>query len=293
MTRVDELKARLVDPMPTDRLWGWLGPGLIALLGGFVRFWNLGQPHALVFDETYYVKEAWSLLKYGVEMQTRPEIKDPNALWVAGNPDIFSATDGTMVVHLSVGKWIIAGGEWLFGMQSAVGWRFSVAVVGTLSILILGRVARRLFRSTALGCIAAFLLAFEGLHLVMSRTGILDIMVSFFILLAFGALLIDRDRSRSRLAERVGALYGVPNVYTDFRQLLARDDIQALYAVERVCAALTDPPGQVVMDAAAWDAALGDYWADHAEVGLDADARGPAYLSIQAHPDGGRRWAVR
>jgi dolichyl-phosphate-mannose-protein mannosyltransferase len=74
MTRVDELKARLVDPMPTDRLWGWLGPGLIALLGGFVRFWNLGQPHALVFDETYYVKEAWSLLKYGVEMQTEAEI---------------------------------------------------------------------------------------------------------------------------------------------------------------------------------------------------------------------------
>jgi predicted dehydrogenase len=29
-------------------------------------------------------------------------------------------------------------------------------------------------------------------------------------------------------ATRVGALYGVPNVYTDFRQLLARDDIQAV-----------------------------------------------------------------
>ena len=29
-------------------------------------------------------------------------------------------------------------------------------------------------------------------------------------------------------AERVGGLYGVPNVYTDFRQLLARDDIQAV-----------------------------------------------------------------
>jgi hypothetical protein len=76
-------------------------------------------------------------------------------------------------------------------------------------------------------------------------------------------------------------------------ELAARDDIQALYAVERVSAALTDPPGEVVMDAGAWDAALGDYWADHAEVGLDADARGPAYLSIEPHPDGGRRWAVR
>jgi hypothetical protein len=76
-------------------------------------------------------------------------------------------------------------------------------------------------------------------------------------------------------------------------ELAARDDINALYAVERVSAALTEPPGSVVMDAAAWDAALGDYWAEHDEVVLDADARGPAYLSIEPHPDGGRRWAVR
>jgi hypothetical protein len=76
-------------------------------------------------------------------------------------------------------------------------------------------------------------------------------------------------------------------------ELVARDDVPALYAVERVCAALTDPPGTVVMDAAAWDVALGDYWAEHDEVVLDADARGPAYLSIAPHPEGGRRWAVR
>ena len=29
-------------------------------------------------------------------------------------------------------------------------------------------------------------------------------------------------------AERVGKRYGVPDIYTDFRQLLARDDIQAV-----------------------------------------------------------------
>ena len=76
-------------------------------------------------------------------------------------------------------------------------------------------------------------------------------------------------------------------------ELVARDDIQALYAVERVAAALTEPPGELVMDAAAWDEALGAYWAEHDEVGLDADARGPAYLVVAPHPDGGRRWAVR
>ena len=76
-------------------------------------------------------------------------------------------------------------------------------------------------------------------------------------------------------------------------ELAARDDVQGLYAAERVAAALTDPPSELVMDAAAWDEALGGYWAEHAEVALDADARGPAYLSISPHPDGGRRWAVR
>ena len=69
----------------------------------------------------------------------------------------------------------------------------------------MGRVARRLFGSTALGCVAAFLLAFEGSHFVMSRTGILDIIVMFLALCGFAALLIDRDRSRAILAEKVGA----------------------------------------------------------------------------------------
>ncbi len=202
--RTRELRARLLTPTPSDRLLGWLGPGLIALIGGFLRFWKIDTPHALVFDETYYVKDAWTLLTYGVEMQTEAGLKDPNATWLAGDPNIFSSTNGEMVVHPPVGKWVIAVGEWLFGMQSGLGWRFSVALLGTLSILMVGRIARRMFSSTALGCVAAFLLAFEGLHFVMSRTAILDMMVAFFTLAAFGALLIDRERSRARLAEIVG-----------------------------------------------------------------------------------------
>ena len=52
---------RRAEVRPTDTLWGWLGPGLIALVGGVLRFWNLDRPQALVFDETYYVKDAESL----------------------------------------------------------------------------------------------------------------------------------------------------------------------------------------------------------------------------------------
>ena len=91
-------------------------------------------------------------------------------------------------------------------MTSSFGWRFSVALLGTLSILMVGRAARRLFGSTLMGTIAAVLLAFEGHHFVHSRTGLLDLIVMFWALAAFCALLVDRDRSRELLARRVGAL---------------------------------------------------------------------------------------
>ena len=206
MTRTDELRSRLLGTRPTDRLWGWLGPGLIALVGGVLRFWTLDRPHALVFDETYYVKQAYSLLRFGVEMRVLDSLKKPDEAFVGGSLDVFSTVDGDFVVHPPVGKWVIALGQWMFGADSGWGWRFSVALLGTLSILIVGRVGRRLFGSTALGCVAAFLLAFEGSHFVMSRTAILDIIVMFFALCGFAALLVDRDRSRELLAEKVGTL---------------------------------------------------------------------------------------
>ncbi len=204
--RTEELRDRLLGFRPTDRLWGWLGPGLIALVGGFLRFWRLGDPHQLVFDETYYVKQGVSMLRYGVEMRVQGTLKEPDKLFTAGTTNIFNTTDGDMVVHPPVGKWVIAVGEWLFGVDSSVGWRFSVALLGTVSILVLGRVARRMFGSTLLGCIAALLLAVEGHALVLQRTGILDSIVMFFALTSFAALLIDRDRSREILARKVGAM---------------------------------------------------------------------------------------
>ena len=63
------------------------------------------------------------------------------------------------------------------------------------------RVARRMTRSTLLGCLAGLLLSLDGLEFVLSRTGILDIFLMFFVLASFGALVVDRDVSRARLAE--------------------------------------------------------------------------------------------
>jgi dolichyl-phosphate-mannose--protein O-mannosyl transferase len=204
LTAQQALAARLVGARPTDRFWGWVAPLVVTAIGGFLRFWHLERPAALVFDETYYVKEAASMLRVGYELQNNPKIGKPDDLWNAGNTDVFG-TAADFVVHPPVGKWMIAFGQLLFGAGSPWGWRFSVAVCGTLSILMLARIARRLFRSTLLGTTAGFLLAIDGQHFVHSRTAILDLFVMFWALAAFGCLLLDRDQARARLAARLGS----------------------------------------------------------------------------------------
>jgi dolichyl-phosphate-mannose-protein mannosyltransferase len=205
MNQTERLRSRLLGYRPTDVMWGWLGPLIVAAVGGFLRFWHLGEPHQLIFDETYYVKQAYSLLQYGYERGVSSSIKSPDARFTHGAPNVFG-TQPDFVVHPPVGKWVIAVGEKIFGVTSSFGWRFSVALLGTISILMIGRAARRMFGSTLLGTIAAILLAFDGQHFVHSRTGLLDPILMFWAFAAFCALLIDRDHSRAVLARKVGTL---------------------------------------------------------------------------------------
>ncbi len=199
------VRARLLGPRASERLWGWVACLAVTLVGAIPRFWRLDRPHSLVFDETYYVKQAYSLLKVGYELRwnnSQNASPKPDQLFAHGHPDVF-LNSADFVVHPPLGKWMIAVGELIFGPASSWGWRFSAAVCGTLSILILARIARRLFGSTLLGATAGLLLAVDGHHFVHSRTGLLDIFVMFWALAAFGCLLIDRDVARARLADRV------------------------------------------------------------------------------------------
>ena len=103
----------------------------------------------------------------------------------------------SFVVHPPLGKWVIAAGEWAFGVNP-FGWRFGVAVLGTLSVLMTARIIRRLTRSDVVGTLAGLLVALDGLHIVMSRTALLDMTLMFLVLAAFGLLLLDRDAVRRR-----------------------------------------------------------------------------------------------
>ncbi|MFJ9551938.1 dolichyl-phosphate-mannose--protein mannosyltransferase [Streptomyces erythrochromogenes] len=184
------------DSGATTQILAWAGPLLVALVAGVLRFVHLGSPKAVIFDETYYAKDAWATIKQGYEANWPKDIDKS----ILANPDgVALPVDPGYVVHPPVGKWVIGLGEWMFGL-TPFGWRFMTAVLGTLSVLMLCRIGRRLFRSTFLGCLAGALLAVDGLHLVMSRTAMLDLVLMFFVLAAFGALLIDRDGARARLA---------------------------------------------------------------------------------------------
>ncbi|MGI8992911.1 MAG: dolichyl-phosphate-mannose--protein mannosyltransferase, partial [Nocardioidaceae bacterium] len=190
----------------SDVAWGWLAPIIVTVCAGILQFWSLSTPHDITFDETYYAKDAYSLL---IKQHATNFVNDGNddngseadAKINAGTTDGIFADGPSLVVHPEVGKWMIAVGEWLFGMTS-FGWRFSSALIGTLMILVMCRLVRRLSGSTMLGCIAGALIAFDGLHFVMSRIALLDIFLAFWLLCGVHCLVADRDWARLKLARR-------------------------------------------------------------------------------------------
>lgn len=181
--------------MPRDVLLGWLAPLLITVVAGIFRFVGLGKPAEFLFDEVYYPKDAFALLKRGIEYQF---VEGADQRILAGDFDVFDVP--AFVVHPPAGKWMIAFGEWVFGMNP-FGWRVTVALLGTLSVLVMARLVRRLTRSTLLGCIAGALLALDGLHFTESRLTLLDSIVAFWLLAGLACLVVDRDRGRARLAD--------------------------------------------------------------------------------------------
>ena len=200
MYQFDALLDRLHVAKASLPQYAWLAPALIVLLGGILRFVNLAHPNAIVFDETYYAKDGYSYLHYGVEFSWT---KEANAAFVAGHPGTeILADQPEYVVHPPLGKWMIAFGMMLFGDNNPLGWRFGAALTGTLAVALLALAGWLLFRSVTVASIAALLGAVDGLMVVQSRLALLDIFQMFWLLATFVLLLLDRQRSRRILAQR-------------------------------------------------------------------------------------------
>jgi dolichyl-phosphate-mannose--protein O-mannosyl transferase len=167
----------------------------VTALAALLRFVDLGRPRALVFDEVYYARGAYSLLKLGYEGKWGTD----NGHFAQGD---FSdlTTSGDYVVHPMVGKLLIAAGMKIAG-TGPFGYRFAGAFLGTMTVLIVALLVRRILKSTVWGGVAGVLLAIDGEHIVLSRTAILDIFLTFFVVAGFALLWLDRWRAQRIYAE--------------------------------------------------------------------------------------------
>lgn len=195
LARREALQERLVRPMPSDRFLGWISTLFVGAVAAVLRLVELGRPNRLVFDETYYAKDAFALLRFG---DSRSFVETADDMIIAGDLDIFTA-EPSFVVHPPAGKWLIAGGIELFGMEP-FGWRVAVALAGVVTAMLVVRAGRRLFRSTLLGSLAGLLLAVDGMSIATSRIALLDGILAMFIVAAFACLLVDRDYVRRKYA---------------------------------------------------------------------------------------------
>lgn len=120
-----------------------------------IRLWHLGTIKDQIFDEVYFVNFAKNYLNH------------------------VSFFD----IHPPLGKLIIAIGIKFFG-DVPFGWRIMPAIFGTLLVGLIYLVGKEL-KNKFVGFLAALVIALDGMFLVYSRVGLMDIMMVFFILLAF------------------------------------------------------------------------------------------------------------
>jgi len=173
-------------------LFNTWAPLAVLVLAAVLRVYNLDYPQSLVFDETYYVKDAYSLWHLGYE-----------GSWSSVADNSFSKGDPTglltspsFVVHPPLGKWLIGLGMLVFGAGNPFGWRIVVVLLGVASVWLTMKVAKIIFDSTVWAVLTGFLFAIDGVGIVLSRTALLDQILCFFAILGFYCLLKDRKAVR-------------------------------------------------------------------------------------------------
>ncbi|CAN5785036.1 phospholipid carrier-dependent glycosyltransferase [soil metagenome] len=152
----------------------WVALAVLGVGAALGRLWHLGSPSKVIFDETYYAKDAcW----YAYSSAKRCGISEEQTS-----------------VHPPLGKWLISLGVKAAGYDS-FGWRVAAVAAGVLSVIAVFILARKLLGTTWQAVLAAALMAIDPLHFVQSRVAMLDIFVVMLGLAAFLFLAFDRDRT--------------------------------------------------------------------------------------------------
>lgn len=172
-----------------QRRASWVVTIAMTILAGALRLVDLGHVPTLLFDETYYVKDAWSLRTLGYE-----------GVWAPGSDAAFATGDtsglspaGAFVAHPPLGKWLISLG-FSTGHIDPVSWRLTSALAGAVGVALLCRLLWLLFHSVLASLLGGLFLATDGIHVVLSRIAILDIFLSTLILASFVAIAKDNHQ---------------------------------------------------------------------------------------------------
>ncbi|MEN9910513.1 MAG: hypothetical protein RLZZ441_81, partial [Actinomycetota bacterium] len=86
--------------------------GPVLVLAALIRLVNLQSPAVLVFDEVYYVRDAWTLWNLGYEAEWVPDSD-----FAGGDVNSFTRV-GDFIAHPPLGKWIIGAGMAAFGPEN-------------------------------------------------------------------------------------------------------------------------------------------------------------------------------
>jgi dolichyl-phosphate-mannose-protein mannosyltransferase len=161
---------------PLKRIISWLqtwqGMSFVAILvfAAITRFWRLGYPEGYYFDEVYHVITAKLIAANDVRAYE----------WWHAPIEPGTAIDW---LHPPLAKLMQALSINLIGNNSFA-WRFSSALIGTLSIGAVYGLARALKLSQKTSLLAMLLLSLDGLSLTLSRITMNDAHVTFFIIMA-------------------------------------------------------------------------------------------------------------
>lgn len=163
-----------------------ISTAVIAVLALLTRFIPLTYPTSggtPVFDEKHYVPQAWDM------------VRSWDNLFI---PGIESNPAYGLVVHPPLAKQIMALSEMVFG-YTPLGWRFMTAAFGVATILLTMALVRTISGSWQVATFAGLIAVFDGVLLVSSKFGMLDIFQVTFVVAAAWALARDHNQMRQRL----------------------------------------------------------------------------------------------
>ncbi len=183
------VRGRVEPPAPVAYSWrraDWISTAAIAVLALLTRFLGLNTPVSggtPIFDEKHYVPQAWDM------------VRSWDNLFIGG---IESNPGYGLVVHPPLAKQIMALSEMVFG-YTPLGWRFMAAAFGTATIITMMALARQISNSWQVAFLAGLIGVCDGVLLVSSKFGMLDIFQVFFVVAAAWALARDNNALRMRL----------------------------------------------------------------------------------------------